>query len=128
MRQQAPLKFHFLFTNQHCVISQKTESLVLLCGPFVCVVYVITYGFIMLENSVLFQLCVSGLDSMGIITHSSAGNFVCHQNMILQNCFMIVGGQIPAMRGHISLLSMRLKVFIVLKPEDMSHCSPIITT
>ena len=73
----------------------------------------------MLEHFVLFQLCVLGLGSMGMITNNSAENFVCLQNIIFQNCFMIVCGQNQSMRGHLSLLNMRLKVCIVLKPEDM---------
>lgn len=82
----------------------------------------------MLEHSALLQLCVSGLGSMGMITNNSAGNSVCLQNIIFQNCFMIVGGHNQTMKGRLSRLNMRLKVCIVLKPEDMSHCSPFIKT
>jgi len=81
-----------------------------------------------LEHSALLQLCVSGLGSMGMITNNSAGNSVCLQNIIFQNCFMIVGGHNQTMKGRLSRLNMRLKVCIVLKPEDMSHCSPFIKT
>lgn len=82
----------------------------------------------MLEHSVLLQLCVSGLGRMDMIKNNSAGNYVCLQNIIFQNCFMIVCGQTQTMKGHLSLLNMRLKVCIILKPEDMSHCSPFIKT
>jgi len=81
-----------------------------------------------LEHSVFLQLCVSGLGSMDMIKNSSAGNFVCLQNIIFQNCFMIVCGQNQSMKGHLSLLNMRLKVCVILKSEDMSHCFPFIKT
>lgn len=80
----------------------------------------------MSEYSVLFQPCVLGLGSMGTVTNDSAGSFACLQNIIFQNCFMIACGQTQTLRGHLSRLNMRLKVCIILKPEDMSHCSPFI--
>jgi hypothetical protein len=127
-RWGSKLFWNFLFTNEHYVLYQKTWIFGFIVWSSLMHSVYHCIQIYMLELSVLLQLCVSGLGSMGMKTDNSAGNFMCLQNIIFQNCFMIVCGQNQSMKGHLSLLNMRPEVCIILKPEDMSHCFPFIKT
>jgi hypothetical protein len=56
---------------------------------------------------------------MDITVNTSAGNFMCLQNMIFRNCSMIADGQNQNMKGHHSHLNMKLETHKIQKQEDM---------
>jgi hypothetical protein len=56
---------------------------------------------------------------MDITVNTSAENFMCLQNMMFGNFSMIVDGQNQNMKGHRSLLNLKLETYKILKQEDM---------
>jgi hypothetical protein len=68
-------------------------------------------------DNVLFvlQLCVLGLNRLGMTTNTSAENLICLQSIVFQTYTMTVIGQKQTMRGHLSYLNMRLKAYNMLK-------------